>query len=266
VLSRALPALALALVLALSLPAPLRADGLAELEVVHENGDVLAFAINRTAGPLQVELSAVELVEMASDVPLPASRVLSAGERARMARLQPLSAASRHALSLDATPGEPGRVARDVVYSLPVQEGNVEVGQGFHGNFSHQDRANRYAVDLIVPTGTPVLAARPGTVIGVAAGFREGGQDAALSRRANFIRILHDDGSMALYAHLQEDGVEVVPGEQVGLGQRIGLTGNTGYTSGPHLHFAVQLNAGMRLVSIPFRMVGPDGYLDMGSP
>jgi murein DD-endopeptidase MepM/ murein hydrolase activator NlpD len=110
------------------------------------------------------------------------------------------------------------------------------------------------------------LAARPGTVIGVAAGFREGGQDAALSRRANFIRILHDDGSMALYAHLQEDGVEVVPGEQVGLGQRIGLTGNTGYTSGPHLHFAVQLNAGMRLVSIPFRMVGPDGYLDMGSP
>ena len=68
---------------------------------------------------------------------------------------------------------------------------------------------------------------------------------------------------MALYAHLQPDGVYVRPGDTVSLGQVIGRTGNTGYSSGPHLHFAVQVNAGLALASIPFRMVGPDGFLPL---
>jgi murein DD-endopeptidase MepM/ murein hydrolase activator NlpD len=76
------------------------------------------------------------------------------------------------------------------------------------------------------------------------------------SGRANFVRILHDDGSMALYAHLKTGGVLVRVGQQVQAGQQIGLSGNTGFTTGPHLHFAVQVNRGMRLVSIPFRMRG----------
>ncbi len=74
--------------------------------------------------------------------------------------------------------------------------------------------------------------------------------------RANFVRILHDDGSMALYAHLKSGGVLVRVGQQVQAAQQIGLSGNTGFTTGPHLHFALQVNRGMRLVSIPFRMRG----------
>ncbi|HOZ06609.1 MAG TPA: M23 family metallopeptidase, partial [Arenimonas sp.] len=122
----------------------------------------------------------------------------------------------------------------------------------------------RYAVDFIVPIGTPVLAARAGVVMETIANYGSGGQDAKIyASRANFIRILHDDGSMGLYAHLQENGILVKAGQRVGLGEMIGYSGNTGFSSGPHLHFALQINTGLRLVSIPFRMVGPEGNLPL---
>jgi murein DD-endopeptidase MepM/ murein hydrolase activator NlpD len=73
------------------------------------------------------------------------------------------------------------------------------------------------------------------------------------------VRLLHDDGAMSVYAHLKTDGVHVRVGQRVRAGQPIGLSGNTGFTTGPHLHFAVQVNRGMRLESIPFRMRSPQG-------
>ena len=66
---------------------------------------------------------------------------------------------------------------------------------------------------------------------------------------------------MALYAHLRSEGALVRVGQRVRQGQQIGLSGNTGFTTGPHLHFAVQVNRGMRLESLPFRMNGPGGPL-----
>ena len=50
--------------------------------------------------------------------------------------------------------------------------------------------------------------------------------------------------------------MHVRAGQTVNAGQRIGLSGNTGFSTRPHLHFAVQVNRGMQLVSIPFRMRG----------
>ena len=58
---------------------------------------------------------------------------------------------------------------------------------------------------------------------------------------------------MAVYAHLALETAQVYPGLKVYAGQLIGYSGNTGFSSGPHLHFAVQLNKGMELVSIPFK-------------
>ena len=92
-----------------------------------------------------------------------------------------------------------------------------------------------------------------------------GDQEAKYIDRANFVRILHDDGSMAVYAHLQPNSARVYPGGRVPTGAWIANSGNTGFSSGPHLHFAVQMNAGMSLESLPFRfrqrggqMITPD--------
>src|SRR5690606_25851203 len=111
------------------------------------------------AGPVEVELSGYAN----GNRPLPLRTVLEPNRAAILLEV-PL-AGGMPQLFFRSVPGEPNRVHRDVVYSLPVEESRFELGQGFHGGFSHQDAANRYAVDLIVPEGTPVYAARAGRVI-----------------------------------------------------------------------------------------------------
>ena len=139
----------------------------------------------------------------------------------------------------------------------PLRQPRSQIDQGFDGQFSHDDEENRYALDFAADIGTPVMAARAGMVMQVESDFSKAGlKKDSYSGRANFVRILHDDGTMALYAHLKTGGVLARVGQQVQAGQRIGLSGNTGFTTGPHLHFAVQVNRGMRLVAIPFRMRG----------
>jgi murein DD-endopeptidase MepM/ murein hydrolase activator NlpD len=74
--------------------------------------------------------------------------------------------------------------------------------------------------------------------------------------RANLVRIVHDDGSMAVYAHLALESVVVSVGQRVRTGQHLADSGNTGFSTGPHLHFAVQANTGMELKSFPFTIEG----------
>ena len=92
-----------------------QSEGPADLVMVREGQDVVAYAHNRLAGPVEVELVATELSGMDSDVPLPLRRVLPANQRLPLVRLVAYAPGGRHALQLTATPGEPGRVARDVV-------------------------------------------------------------------------------------------------------------------------------------------------------
>lgn len=242
-------------------------NALAELQV-ERNGDASDVYIkNRVGGPLEIELILTNARNVQSLPTLPLRQVLPAHQRTLISRIeadlsgQPAS----YNLGMASVPGDPHAIAHDVVYSLPLLENSGwELGQIFHGDFSHNDEQNRYAVDLIVTEGASVLAARDGVVMMVQAGFEGSGLNKGkYADRANVIRILHDDGSMAVYAHLQEGGVLVRVGQRVSLGQVIGISGNTGYSSGPHLHFCVQVNSGMRLVSIPFRLVGPEGYLPL---
>lgn len=126
-----------------------------------------------------------------------------------------------------------------VRYRLPFANGTAfEVVQGPGGTFSHTGEQQN-AVDFGMPEGTEILAARSGIVLGVESLFDTGGVDTSLKDKANGVRIAHDDGTVGQYLHLKNDGVTVSPGQAVAAGDLIGLSGNTGYTSGPHLHFEV---------------------------
>ena len=124
---------------------------------------------------------------------------------------------------------------------------------------THRDAASRNAIDIVMPVGTAVHAAREGLVINVAHRFFRGGLDTAISDEANFVQVLHDDGTTAIYAHLQMDTIRVRPGQRVERGEYIANSGNTGFSSGPHLHFVVVRNAGFRSESVPVVFEGPGG-------
>jgi len=239
---------------------------LADLEVVR-NGDASeVYVSNRLGGPIEVKLALTEAQNVTAQPALPLRQLLPARSRVLLSTILPgPGAAASYAVGMSAMPGDPRAIPDDVVYALPMDESSDwQIGQGFHGGFSHEDEQNLYAVDLVVPTGTPILAARDGVVMQVESGFdRNGLNKEKYAERANLVRVLHDDGSMAVYAHLQENGVYVRVGERVHVGQQIAASGNTGYSSGPHLHFCIQVNTGMRLVSIPFRMVTSRGFLPM---
>jgi len=127
------------------------------------------------------------------------------------------------------------------VYRLPFAEGSsFPISQAFDGPITTHDKPDsQYAVDFTMPAGTLVLAAREGVVIRVESGFTEGGQDPALLGKSNEVAVLHKDGTMAIYAHLGPGRQLVTLGQRVQAGDSLGFSGNTGFSSGAHLHFAV---------------------------
>lgn len=247
------------------LPVRVEPSPLARLALERSKRGFLARAGNLIAGPVEVELRFTGVGNVLATPALPARRLLAAGETAVVAELTPEDPRREGSFSvaLAAVPGPPvAEVVPQIEYLLPLDTSQWRLGQGFNGAFSHQGEQSRYAIDLAAAEGTPVLAARAGRVMQVESDFdRAGLNEEKFAGRANHIRILHDDGSMAVYAHLRYGGVLVLPGQSVRAGQAIGYSGNTGFSSGPHLHFAVQVNRGMRLVSVPFRMRDPNGPL-----
>jgi murein DD-endopeptidase MepM/ murein hydrolase activator NlpD len=154
--------------------------------------------------------------------------------------------------------GDPAAVHDDrVTYAWPFPPSSgARLSQG-PGGPTHRDRYSRFAIDLAVPEGTPVLAARAGVVVFLENRYFESGLDRELYlTRSNQVRILHDDGSMGSYGHLYPDSIDLEPGQRVEVGEQIGRSGNTGYSSGPHLHFVVLVYRDMGMVSVPFRMKG----------
>ena len=88
-----------------------------------------------------------------------------------------------------------------------------------------------------MPIGTQVLAARAGKVVSIREHFKDNNN---IDLEENYIFIKHDDGTIARYFHLTHNGALIKEGDTVKAGQVIGLSGNTGQSGGPHLHFDVQ--------------------------
>jgi murein DD-endopeptidase MepM/ murein hydrolase activator NlpD len=155
--------------------------------------------------------------------------------------------------------GDPSVQPVDYVYAIPFQAGEKHrVIQGMGGSFSHTG-SNRYAIDFECPEGTPVVAARDGTVVALNdAATTHGTTEEFTSYAAtNFVLISHDDGSIGQYMHFEADGVDVHAGQRVLRGDYIGRSGNTGFSTTPHLHFQLMTSAddGLGAVSFPFELL-----------
>ncbi|MCP9290285.1 M23 family metallopeptidase [Gracilimonas sediminicola] len=149
-------------------------------------------------------------------------------------------------------------------YRLPFPIGeSYKVDQGFGGTFSHYGDS-RHALDFNMPTGTEIYAARSGKVVMMEEKNNRGGGSEDMMPFANFITILHDDGTFADYSHLRHQGVEVRLGQEVRTGQLIGYSGATGYATGPHLHFTVKkAKRGGGFISIPVKFTTKDGIIEL---
>ena len=151
----------------------------------------------------------------------------------------------------------------DHLYALPYQSGrSYPVLQGYGSRFSHTG-LEEFAIDFDMQVGTAVHAARAGVVARVVESNSMGCWEDGCGKYANFIVIVHSDGTTGEYYHLQQDGALVSVGDRVFQGQKIGYSGNTGHTTMPHLHFAVyRATSGGNTQSIPVRFQGVNGIIN----
>ena len=149
------------------------------------------------------------------------------------------------------------------LYRFPYENGkSYGVLQGYGSRFSHTGR-EQYSVDFNMREGTPVLAARGGVVADYEESNSIGCWEDDCGQYANFVVVLHDDGTTGEYYHLKKNGVVVERDERIEAGQNIALSGNTGHTTMPHLHFGVyRAESWGRYQSIPVRFISADGIVD----
>lgn len=205
---------------------------------------------NNLHAPVEVELVLEQQANIAGGIQAPLRKVLPARSTTTLVTLLPNNPAQpvqyrpklRHAV------GDPSLLPTTSQYPLPWRGGPFRLTQGANGKYSHFTPQSRYALDIAMPEGTPIVAARGGVVVKI-----ENQQTGRGSNPAgNFVRILHDDGTMGVYLHLQKGSVGVTQGQRVTQGSLLARSGNTGNSTGPHLHFVVQRNIGLAVESIPF--------------
>jgi murein DD-endopeptidase MepM/ murein hydrolase activator NlpD len=123
------------------------------------------------------------------------------------------------------------------IYQLPYQTGKAHMlVQGYFSRYTHKERA---ALDFKMKRGTKICAARAGVVVRIKDDGKKGGSNTIYRPDGNFVVIQHEDSSRTGYWHLKYKSVFVKVGDVVKQGQPIGLSGKSGYSYFPHLHFIV---------------------------
>ena len=222
------------------------------------------YLVNKNPAPAEVEF---HLSEQGNVRPqsIPARWIVAGNSETRVATLLPQNPALplRYDYQVRSQLGDPrAKPDERYAYSPPVPaQAAFLISQGFNGDYSHHTDSSRYAIDIGMPVGTGIRAARGGEVVKVQDGHSGGGSSSELRGQTNNIYVLHDDGTFGIYAHLRRGSALVQPGQRVRAGQLIAQSGNTGYSTGPHLHFAVLRNAGMKWESVPFLLASPYGVV-----
>lgn len=160
------------------------------------------------------------------------------------------------------TIGDPKAKVDNTHYLFPVaSKSEFTITQSFQGQFSHHTQPSLYAVDIAMPIGTIISAARAGIVIAVKDDYHMGGRDGYFLDKANYVMVLHSDGTYATYAHILLGGALVKAGDSVNAGDPLARSGTSGFSTGPHLHFVMKRNTGMKTMSVPFKFIDSLGNI-----
>ena len=235
-------------------------DGRQDRVLVHNKGSderPEIYVNNLYAGPIEIEFNLLDGKNITSMPDLPFAIIVPAMKELKVFLIRPIKKNKgwRYSFNSRYVFGEPSVIhSPSKPYRPPFGRGmSHKISQSFKGKYSHTDPFSEYAVDIAMEEGTPIHAARSGIIMDIANDFFTGGSDIdKYGKRANLVRILHDDGTMGVYAHLKLESVRYGIGRRVEEGVYIAESGNTGFSTGPHLHFVIQKNVGMKVISIPF--------------
>lgn len=235
------------------------------VDAVDQGGNVELRARNLGDFPITYTLKISGTPHLQIDGPDTVTRTLAPRQSEQVMRLPGTGPAGdgQYRVSFDWTVGDKDAVHDDGhLYSLPYSSGQrYRVLQGYGSRFSHTG-LEEFAIDFDMPIGTPVHAARAGVVARVEEGNSRGCWEDGCGKFANFVVILHSDGTTGEYYHLMQNGAIVSVGETVSQGQKIAYSGNTGHTTMPHLHFAVYRATDWgNTQSIPVRFRSIDGII-----
>ena len=241
--------------------------GRIDFELRRDGNRVVEIARNRFAVPIVMHWSYFDLDNLAAAGALTGVSVLPSAAKPNALgpavvltsfAIDDMTRAYHRQLETHFRFGDPTVRPERYAYRLPYRAGKTfTVLQGFHGAFSHRG-SNEFAIDFDCPVATPVLATRGGIVVAANAAAQGSGTtpDYLEYRKTNFVIVQHSDGTLGEYMHLAPSGVKVSVGQTVERGDELALSGNTGFSSTPHLHFQLMTAAtdGISALSFPFQI------------